>query len=73
MKKKKHLKIFAASSLALFMGIGILCGGMIFPIKNANLNVLNTENAIVTNKTLAEEIKSYKADIASGKIKYAPS
>lgn len=72
-KTKKFTKIALASSLALFMGAGVLCSGLIFPMKTANLNALGAENSVVTNESLAEEIKSYKEDIASGKIKYAPS
>ena len=72
-KTKKFTKIALASSLALFMGAGVLCSGLIFPMKTANSNALGAENSVITNESLAEEIKSYKEDIASGKIKYAPS
>ena len=45
MKKKKHLKIFAAGGLALFMGLGTLCGVLISPMNSLHAGATSASNA----------------------------
>ena len=68
--QKKFLKIFAAASLALITCATTLLATAPFGTSAASAAV---ESETASSANLAQEIAEYKADIASGKIKYAPS
>ena len=55
MKKKKHLKILAAGGLAIFMGVGTLCGVLLAPANTAAQMQVSEEAAIAAQEQAAAE------------------